>query len=194
MFKRLMTLSLVAALVLCCVPAFAAAKKKAAPAMDEQKTINEEYRKGVEAVYSHQWDAAVDSLTKVIDNPKTNKDILANAYDNRGTAMANKKKENEAIADFTKALEIKPNMENAYYDRARAYAKINKHAEAVEDLTKAIGMGKAEPIMAGYYKNRGISYLAMEKRDLAKADFIKAKQLNPKLKLSQEAKDLVKGM
>ena len=191
MMKRFVTFVLVAAVALCAMPAFAAQKKGATP--DEKKLISMEYARGVEAINQHQWNAAVASLSKVIDNPATPKDLLCNSYENRGTAMANKKMENEAIADFSKALEINPDMEGALYNRARAYAKINKHAEAVADLTKAIGLAKADVILGSYYKNRGVSYLAMEKRDLAKADFIKAKQVYPKTKLSDEAKALVKG-
>ena len=124
--KRLVTFVVIAALALCAAPAFAAKKKGAT--MDEKKMISMEYAKGVEAINQHQWNAAVASLTKVIDNSNTPKDILCNAYENRGTAMANKRMENEAIADFSKALEINPDMEGALYNRARAYAKINKHA------------------------------------------------------------------
>lgn len=190
--KRIVTLALIVALALCSASAFAAAKKKG-PTKDEQKVINAEFNKGVNAVNQHQWNVAVASLTTVIDNPATPKDILTIAYANRGTALANKRMENEALVDFSKALELNPTLEATLYDRARAYAKINKHAEAVADLTKAISLGKADPILGAYYKNRGVSYVAMEKRDLAKADFIKAKELNPKIKLSDEAKALVKG-
>ena len=59
----------------------------------------------------------------------------------------------------------------------------NKHAEAVADLTKAIDATKTGKVQALYYKNRGLSYGAMSKFDEAKADFKKAKEIDPKIKI-----------
>ena len=67
----------------------------------------------------------------------------------------------------------------------------NKHAEAVADLTKAIEHSKAGKPQAVYYKNRGLSYGAMSKFDEAKADFAKAKQLDPKIKIPMHYKPMM---
>ena len=127
-------------------------------------------------------------MTNVIDNPATPKDMLPFAYTNRGTAYANKKMQNEAMADLTKAIDLKPDYTAAYYDRARIYAMQNKHAEAVADLTKAIDLTKAGQVQALYYKNRGLSYGAMSKFDEAKADFKKAKEIDPRIKIPMHYK------
>jgi tetratricopeptide (TPR) repeat protein len=67
----------------------------------------------------------------------------------------------------------------------------NKHAEAVADLTKAIEHSKAGKPQAVYYKNRALSYGAMSKLDEAKADFAKAKQLDPKIKIPMHYKPMM---
>ncbi len=173
------------ALLLCSTAAFA--KKKAA-AVD---AISAEYAKGVQYVNERHWNDGIATLTKVIDNPETPKDIVPFALTNRGTAYANKKMTAEALADLGKAIELKPDYTAAYYDRARILAMQNKHAEAVADLTKAIELSKAGKPQAVYFKNRGLSYGAMTKLDEAKADFKKAKELDPKIKIPPHYKPLL---
>lgn len=189
MGKRLLVLSLVVMLAVCASSAMAA--KKAAK-MTEAQMISAEYAKGVDLVNNRHWNAGIEAMTKVIDNPKTSKDIQANAYANRGACYANKKMYDEAMNDFNKALEIKPDLTNAHYERARCEAMLGKHAEAVEDLTKVIEMSQPSPITASYYFNRGISYMSMvpPQPEKAKADFAMAKKLNPKVKIPVKYKDL----
>lgn len=190
MGNRILAFMLVAALCICAAPVQAA--KKAA--VSEEKAISATYTKGVDLVNAHKWNAGIETLTTVIDNPKTSKDILANALANRGAAYANKKMYAESMADFNKAIEIKPDLQNALYERGRVLAMQGKHAEAVADLTKVIDMQKSSPtlITAGYYYNRGISYMGMSppQPDKAKEDFAMAKKINPKLKIPTKYKDL----
>jgi len=188
---RFIVLSLIAVLAMSAAPVMAA--KKAA--MSEEKMIANTYAKGVEQVNGRHWNAGIETLTKVIDNPKTGKDVMANALANRGSAYANKKMYDEAMMDFNKAIELKPDLQNALYERARVEAMMGKHAEAVADLTKVIGMDKSSKptlVTAGYYYNRGISYMGMlpPQPDKAKEDFAMAKKLNPKLKIPVKYKNL----
>ncbi|MBI4806725.1 MAG: tetratricopeptide repeat protein [Desulfovibrio sp.] len=188
MSKRILVMMLFAALCVCVAPAQAA--KKASKA--EQQDISATYAKAVELVNNHQWSAGMAAMTKVIENPQTPKDILANAYSDRGMCYANTKKTDEAIMDFNKALEMKPDLLGTYYERGRALAMKGKHAEAVQDFTKAISGSQPSIITAGYYYNRGISSMNMSppNPEQAKSDFAMAKKLNPKLKIPKKYKDL----
>lgn len=186
MTKRNLILLVLAVLMLCASPALAA-KKKAM--MDP---INSDYAKGVQAVNERHWNAGIELLTKVIDNPATPKELVPLALTNRGTAYANKKMTTEALADLTKAIELNPDYPAAYYDRARILAMQNKHAEAIADLTKAIEHSKAGKPQAVYYKNRGLSYGAMTNLDAAKADFKKARELDPGIKIPMHYKPMLK--
>lgn len=174
----------VAALLFAAAPALA--KKHAAV-----NPINADYAKGVAAVNDRHWNDGIALLTKVIDNPATPKELVPLALTNRGTAYANKKMTAEALADLDKAITLNPDYTAAYYDRARILAMQNKHVEAVADLTKAIEHSKAGKPQAVYYKNRGLSYGAMSKFDEAKADFAKAKQLDPKIKIPTHYKPMM---
>ena len=152
MTKRNLILLVLAVLMLCASPALAA-KKKAM--MDP---INSDYAKGVQAVNERHWNAGIELLTKVIDNPATPKELVPLALTNRGTAYANKKMTAEALADLTKAIE---------------------HSKA----------GKPQAV---YYKNRGLSYGAMTNLDAAKADFKKARELDPGIKIPMHYKPMLK--
>jgi tetratricopeptide (TPR) repeat protein len=185
MFRHVVVSVMTAAVLLCATSSFA---KKKAPAPD---AISAEYAKGVQAINERHWNDGIAILTKIIDNPATPKDMLPFALTNRGTGYANKKMTTEALADLSKAIELNPDYTAAYYDRARILAMQNKHAEAVADLTKAIEHSKAGKPQAVYYKNRGLSYGAMTKLDEAKADFKKAKELDPKIKIPMHYKSLL---
>ena len=182
-FRNILVL-VAAALVLCATPALA--KKKAAV-----DPISGDYAKGVQAVNDRHWNDGITLLTKVIDNPATPKELVPLALTNRGTAYANKKMTTEALADLSKAIELNPDYTAAYYDRARILAMQNKHTEAIADLTKAIEHSKAGKPQAVYYKNRALSYGAMTKLDEAKADFKKAKELDPSIKIPLHYKPMM---
>ncbi len=61
----------------------------------------------------------------------------AGAYFKRGAAYQAKGDMDNAIADFSKAIELKPNDGRAYESRGRAYASKGDYMHAVEDVTKA---------------------------------------------------------
>lgn len=186
MARRLLFVFLTVALLACANAAYA--KKQTKKPVDG---ISAQYAEAVQLVNERHWNDAIAALTAVIDNPATPKDMLPFAYTNRGTCYANKKMQTEAMADLTKAIELKPDYTAAYYDRARIYAMQNKHAEAVADLTKAIEATKAGTVQALYYKNRGLSYGAMSQFDEAKADFKKAKAIDPKIKIPMHYKPML---
>ncbi|MES2515966.1 MAG: tetratricopeptide repeat protein [Bacteroidota bacterium] len=75
------------------------------------------------------------------------------AYNNRGNAYYNEGKINEALADFDKAISIKPNSPNALSNRAAIYINMQKYKEALNDLNNAI---LYKPDFANAYSNRGI--------------------------------------
>ncbi|WP_243310648.1 tetratricopeptide repeat protein [Fundidesulfovibrio agrisoli] len=186
MRSRSIILLFVLAVCVCAAPAFAAKKKGT---MSEQQQMSSDYAKAVELVNARKWKAGIEAMTAIIDNPKTSKDILPNAYADRGSCYANTKMPEEAVKDFDKSLELRPDVANTLYNRARALAMLNKHDAAIKDLTKAIELSQPSIIQAGYLYNRGVSYMAVDKTAEAKADFKAAKKLNPKLKIPMKAKD-----
>ena len=58
----------------------------------------------------------------------------------------------EAIQDFSKAIEFNPKYSNAFNNRGLAKSSIGKKLEAIEDFSKAI---EFSPLNADFYMNRG---------------------------------------
>ncbi len=65
----------------------------------------------------------------------------AKAYYNRGNAYAKKGQYDQAISDYTKALEINPRYAFAYHNRGVAYLGKGQYDKAWEDVHKAQDLG-----------------------------------------------------
>ncbi len=115
---------------------------------------------------------AIDAYTKAIEfNPD-----LAYAYNNRGLALSEKGRFDEAIRDFNKAIALKGDFAFAYNNRGLAYADTAQYALAIEDFNKAITL---HPKDADTYNNRGIAWFNRNEYGKAIVDFDKAIELNP---------------
>src|SRR5215831_2723818 len=75
----------------------------------------------------------------------------AEAYNNRGIAYYKQGQNDQAISDYTKALEINPRYAEAYSSRAYAYYYLKDYGRAWDDLYKAQKLGAK--IDAGFLKN-----------------------------------------
>ncbi|MBW2302908.1 MAG: tetratricopeptide repeat protein [Deltaproteobacteria bacterium] len=111
----------------------------------------------------------VESLLKV--NPNR-----ADAHYDRGWLNAYRGNFQEALADYTKAIELDKNFADAYFNRGLVLARLGKHEQAVKDFTEA---ARLMPRNADVYCNRGSAYFEMKKLDLALQDYTKALELAP---------------
>jgi hypothetical protein len=84
----------------------------------------------------------------------------------------------QAIANFTKAIEMDPKYALAYNERGIAYQGRGDYDRAIADYTKAIEL---DPKVAYAYYIRGLSYLKKGNTDQATADMDRARQLDPSL-------------
>lgn len=103
--------------------------------------------------------------------------LTAAEYFARGSEHENKQRYSEAIADYTKAIELEPTYLSAYQKRAKAYWTYfdDKNDLAIADYTKAIDY---EPSAAAY-SYRASAYSEQKKYDLAISDFTKSIEMNP---------------
>lgn len=75
-----------------------------------------------------QYDKAEEAFTKAIKYDKGNYE----AYYLRGCAKTNSRKYKEAITDFEKAIELKPDYADAYFNIGNAYHLLNDEDSACE--------------------------------------------------------------
>ncbi len=106
-----------------------------------------------------------------IQAPKT-----AQYYLDRGWELYNQGKLDEAITQYTQALQLDAQNEEAYLKRGIAYLDKNFLVVAIDDFTKAIEL--APDHASGYY-DRGIAYYYKSDAPHALEDFNKAIELQP---------------
>ena len=82
----------------------------------------------------------------------------------------------QTIADYTKAIELDPELVIAYFLRGNAYESMQKYEQAFDDFTKVIELN---PEFEPAYRERGGIYLRWEQYDEAIADLTKAVELDP---------------
>lgn len=118
------------------------------------------------------YEKALINLDKAITLDPDN----AKYYLHRANTYQLLKKNDLAIADYNKSLEIMP-FALTFYNRARTYSEKRDFDESIKDYTKAIELN---PQFADAFSNRGLSYQLKGELDLALQDFTKAISLNGK--------------
>ena len=116
------------------------------------------------------------------------KDLAGILY-NLGTRNAKAGNLSQAIKDFSKAIEIKPNDIMAFNNRGSAYAQQGDYIQAISDFTQAISINVNDPVA---YHNRAVSYYALKQYDRAWGDVNMVKEIgatvNPEIiKMLKEA-------
>lgn len=96
----------------------------------------------------------------------------------KGWDYSDKRMPDEAITEYTKAIQADPNSAEAYYFRAGAYYQKNNLDQAISDYTKAI---EIDPGFGSAYYNRALMYLVKQNCDLAWQDLHKAEKLGHKI-------------
>ena len=83
----------------------------------------------------------------------------------------------EALADYTRAIELDEKNAIAIASRGQAYGLINRYEEALADFTRAIELDEK---YAGAIALRGATYQLMKRYEEALADFTRAIELDEK--------------
>jgi Tfp pilus assembly protein PilF len=100
----------------------------------------------------------------------------AEAYYKKGEFYYSKEKYEEAINEYNKAIELKPDFPNAYKNRGNSYYYLKKYEEAIADYRKAI---EIKPDFPNAYYNRGLVYYNQQKYKEAIRDYSKAIEIKP---------------
>ena len=80
----------------------------------------------------------------------------AAVFNNRGFTYCEIGQYDQAISDFSKAIEINPRLAHAYNNRGAAYLYKAQYDQAISDLSKAI---EIDPRFKHAYNNRGWAYM-----------------------------------
>jgi tetratricopeptide (TPR) repeat protein len=99
------------------------------------------------------------------------------AYNNRGNAYYDRKMLNEALLDFTKAIEINPRSVKAHNNLGNIYLGMGLADKAILNFSKAI---QIDPRYAPAYNNRANALCSRGLYDLAVIDYTKAIEITPR--------------
>jgi tetratricopeptide (TPR) repeat protein len=103
---------------------------------------------------------------------------LSSAYFQRGRLQAELGSTEQALADFSQAIELAPAEVEAYLDRAHLYLLAGQAQEAFADLDQALAL---EPDNARAYLYRGMARRGLGEAEPAVADFSAAIELDSEL-------------
>jgi tetratricopeptide (TPR) repeat protein len=121
-------------------------------------------------------DAAIPACTQFIEHPREGTNVAA-AYNNRGVAKFGKGYLDDAVGDFTAALNQNPKFVDAFKNRGLAYKIQGTTDKAIDDFNQAIRLDGNSPEL---YNLRGAALLDKQEFNRAIADFEKAISLNQK--------------
>jgi tetratricopeptide (TPR) repeat protein len=99
------------------------------------------------------------------------------AYLCRGFTYSELGRYQEALADYSKAIELDPKSAEAWYNRGNIYGRMRQRDRAIADYSKAI---KVDEKFAPAWNNRGGYFNQLGQPDKAVADYSQAIKLQPK--------------
>lgn len=112
-------------------------------------------RQGSEAVKAKDWNRAVNEFRRAAEMDHKYAQNYFAALIQRGAAFREQGKFQEALADFTEALKIKPNDADTYERRAYVYMQMKDYDKALADYTASL---KADPKEVRVYMLRSYLY------------------------------------
>jgi tetratricopeptide (TPR) repeat protein len=118
------------------------------------------------------WKNSIDICNHALQVTKDN--YLAHI--NLGSALFDEGKTEEAIAHYSEAISIMPNIILSYNKRGIAYAKLGRHQRALEDFNKAIRLAPDDAIS---FNCRGNAYAELGQYQMAIEDYNKTIRLKP---------------
>lgn len=99
--------------------------------------IADDLEEGYKAFRRGDYDKAVEMYTEVLKNRTLTGRDRAVTFLLRGEARKEKGEDDKAIADFTRALQIRSNYHQALYMRGLVHEKQGKYLEAFKDIRQA---------------------------------------------------------
>jgi tetratricopeptide (TPR) repeat protein/serine/threonine protein kinase len=101
----------------------------------------------------------------------------AQAYYCRANAYSKLRRNEDAVADYSRAIELDPKDARFWYNRGVAYHRLRQMDKALGDFSRAIEL---HPKEARAWSHRGLAYHALGQPGNAIADYSKAIELDPK--------------
>jgi tetratricopeptide (TPR) repeat protein len=137
------------------------------------------------------WQGAIEDFTSLLMlDPEYGGNYYERAYIWRGRSYAMLDKREEAISDFTKALNINDQLKDAYLGRGQSYISSSNLEEAISDFSAAT---QIDDQLTDAYVWRGYAYYASGLYGLAHEDLTRAIHLSPSYAYSYRLRGMIYG-
>lgn len=131
---------------------------------------------GLKAYRRGDYTVAIEQFTLVIDDNKTPRRRLVEAFNNRGLCYRKHGDLKKALADYNRALNIMPDYDPALNNLGNIWLKRREYDQAITEFTRAIALN---PNDSGYYFNRGLAWQQKGDADQAISDYNRSLELKP---------------
>lgn len=131
---------------------------------------------GIILIHKGKNKDAIENLNRANDLAYDTKDSFfrSKIYVNRGAAYQKLFNYDEALNDYSEAININENNPNVYMYRGFLYYQTNEYEQALNDFNRVIEIDPENPFA---YYNRGMVHLKQQNEDSACEDFHKACEL-----------------
>ncbi|MBI3710245.1 MAG: tetratricopeptide repeat protein [Proteobacteria bacterium] len=123
-----------------------------------------------------ELDLAIQLYTQAIQSGELASELLPGVLNNRGLVFRAAGRLDEAIQDYGRAIDLKPDDASAYNNRGIAYSDKGEIERAIRDYDAAI---ERDPNFADAHNNRGVAFSTLQRFTRAIQDFARAIYLNP---------------
>ena len=149
-------------------------------ALELDSNLVEAYQKrGMLYYYQENYENAIQDYLTYIEHAPAE----AEAYIMVGIGYQKKNFYEPALYYFTRAMELEPGQVKAYANRAETYRLMGREEEAMRDATRAIELEGDARSRADAYKTRFKIYWKQGQDKLARADYRKSVELDPRITL-----------
>ncbi|MFA7337058.1 MAG: tetratricopeptide repeat protein [Candidatus Obscuribacterales bacterium] len=143
------------------------------------KLVEAHWSYGLLLMAQHKYTEAIREFTQAIGLDSN----YAMPYYHRAESYALSKKYSEAIADYSKVLEMKQRNSNldldVYFSRAACHGRLKAFAEGIKDLNKVLTFKISPNLHAEILSNRGALYEGLGNKTQALNDYEAAMELAP---------------
>lgn len=129
-----------------------------------------------DCVQSADRELQVAACTEAIDSGRWEGSGLAWAFGNRGNAWQALRDPAQAVADYSKAIELDPEFAMTWHNRGLVFAALGDWRRAIADYNEALAR---DPEFATAYGSRGVAYREVGEHEAALADLDRAIELDP---------------
>jgi tetratricopeptide (TPR) repeat protein len=131
-----------------------------------------------EALKVDPFNEALKSYLKLIEDvneQRINSKTAAIFFE--GLGYSYKRQDDQAISNYTRAIDLNPTVATIYRGRGVVYRRKGQYDRAISDYNRAIELN---PEFAMAYASRGFAYSYKGQYDLAISDYTRAIKLNPR--------------